>query len=153
VKIKPQLPPNKTPHQELEHTMNPEETAHNEMQKRLQDEEIKLKTELQRKHEEDLARLEMHKRLQNEEFEHRTRMQQNFIPQAQPVVIQNVINNNVNTSKPTLGSIVRLLYFIFFGFYIGFLWMGAAILICCTIIGIPVGVLMLAKSKEAFFLW
>jgi Inner membrane component domain len=134
--------------------MNQEETARNEMQKRLQDEETKLKTELQRKHEEDLARLEMRNRLQAEEFEHRARiMQQNFIPQAQPVVIQNVINNNVNVSKPTLGTIVRLLYFVFFGCYFGFLWMGAALAICCTIIGIPVGVLMLAKTKEAFFLW
>jgi Inner membrane component domain len=133
--------------------MNPEETARLEMLQRLQDEEIKLKTELQRKHEEDLARLEMRNRLQAEELEHRARMQQNFIPQAQPVVIQNVIHNNVNTARPTLGIIVRLLYFVFIGWYVGFVWMGAALAICCTIIGIPIGVLMLAKTKEAFFLW
>jgi hypothetical protein len=54
--------------------MNPEETARNEMLQRLQDEEIKLKTQLQRKHEEDLARLEMRNRLQAEELEHRARM-------------------------------------------------------------------------------
>jgi hypothetical protein len=133
--------------------MQPEETARNEMLQRLQDEEIKFKTELRRKHEEDLARLEMRNRLQAEELEHRARMQQNFVPQAQPVIIQNVINNNVSTTRPTLGIIVRLLYFVFIGWYVGFFWLGVALAICCTIIGIPVGVLMLAKTKEAFFLW
>ncbi len=133
--------------------MHPEETARNEMLQRLQDEEIKLKTELQRKHEEDLARLEMRNRLQAEELEHRARMQQNFIPQAQPVVINNVIQNNVNMTRPTLGFVIRALYFCFFGWYVGFAWIAAALAVCCTIVGIPLGILMLAKTSQAFFLW
>ena len=103
--------------------------------------------------EEELARLEMHKRLQTEELEHRTRMQQNFMPQAQPVVIHNVIQNNVNMTRPTLGIVIRALYFCFFGWYVGFAWIAAALVVCCTIIGIPLGILMLAKTSQAFFLW
>jgi hypothetical protein len=133
--------------------MNPEETARNEMLLRLQDEEIKLKTELQRKHEEDLARLEMRNRLQAEEFEHRARMQQNFVPQAQPVVINNVIQNNVRVGRQSLGLIVRLLYFAFIGSWFGFIWLGMALLCCISVVGIPIGVLMLAKTLDAFFLW
>ena len=124
----------------------------NELEQRL-NQETQLRIDMQRKHEEELARLEMHKRLQTEELEHRTRMQQNFMPQAQPVVIHNVIQNNVNMTRPTLGVVIRALYFCFFGWYVGFAWIAAALVVCCTIIGIPLGILMLAKTSQAFFLW
>ncbi len=128
-----------------------EEIARGQMLERVQAEEQLMRTELKRKHDEELARLEMHKRLREEESLLRAQM---HAPQAvQPVIINNVIQNNVVVGRRTLGLIVRALYFCFWGWWFGFAWIGVAVLLCCTIIGIPIGVLMLAKTVDAFFLW
>jgi hypothetical protein len=124
-----------------------EETARGEMLKRVEAEELRLRTELRQKHDEDMARLEMQQRLKTEEAQLRAQMQ------APPVIINNVIQNNVVAARPTLGIVVRALYFIFWGWWFGFAWLGLGILLCCTIIGIPLGLLMLAKTGDAFFLW
>lgn len=128
-----------------------EQTARGEMLERIQREEESLRAELRRKHEEDLARLEIQKRLQEEETQLRTRMKQGIA--AQPVVINNVIQNNVVAHRPTLGFLIRALYFLFIGWWFGFFWLGAALALCATVIGLPIAILMFSKTIEAFFLW
>lgn len=82
--------------------------------------------------------------------------------QPQPIIVAPVINNQVNAmtmnagyiqQQPTLGMAVRLLWFIFVGFYLGFFWIGTALFFCCTIIGLPIGIWMFNRTSKAFFLW
>lgn len=69
----------------------------------------------------------------------------------QQVIVQNLIQQA--PTRATLGTLVRALYFVFFGWYVGFLWVAAALVICATIVGLPIGILMLTKTSQAFFLW
>lgn len=135
------------------HPKTHEDTVRAEMLQRIQQEEANLRSEMRRKHEEDRARFEMQKRLQEEEMRLRTQMQLAPQVQNQPVVIHNVIQNNVVAHRPTLGFLVRALYFLFIGWWFGFVWLGAALFIGVTVIGLPVALLMLSKTIEAFFLW
>jgi uncharacterized membrane protein YccF (DUF307 family) len=48
--------------------------------------------------------------------------------------------------------ILRLVYFIFIGWWLGFVFVALGLILCATIIGLPFGVLLLAKSKQAFWL-
>ncbi len=129
------------------------ELARKQMLERLENEEAGLRAELRRKHDEDLARLEMHKRIQDDEM--RLRAQMHTAPQVQnqPIVINNVIHNNVRTGRSSLGFLIRVLYFLFIGWWFGFVWLGAALALCVTVIGFPIAILMFAKTIEAFFLW
>ncbi|CAM4088671.1 YccF domain-containing protein [Deinococcus marmoris] len=95
---------------------------------------------------------------------------QHFTPVAQlapatapaPIIV-NVTNSNVATAtaSATVGSaaaskhpstIIRVLYFCFFGWWIGPTWLLVAVLLCCSVIGLPIGVLMFSKTVDAFFL-
>jgi hypothetical protein len=135
--------------------MNQEEFQAQELKlQRLREEEIQMRQQMQRQQEEHQARLEMQKRLQEEEQQLRARMNFQAPPVApQPVVINNVINNNVQTARPTLGLVVRLLYFFFIGWWFGFAWLFGATLMCISFFGLPIGILMFAKTSQAFFLW
>lgn len=127
-----------------------EETARGEMLKRIQAEEEHLRAEVRRKHEETLARLEIHDQLRDEVLQMRAQMRGSA---AQPVVINNIIQNNLVAHRASLGFLIRTLYFLFIGWWFGFLWLGAALALCVTIIGLPIAILMFSKSIEAFFLW
>ncbi|PYE54061.1 inner membrane component-like transport protein [Deinococcus yavapaiensis KR-236] len=81
----------------------------------------------------------------------------------QPTIVVNVTNANTNTNTNTIGMAVkagrthpptwvRILYFVFFGCWVGPLWVCGALIMLCTVIGIPVGVLMLRYTVESFFL-
>jgi hypothetical protein len=135
------------------HPKTHEDTIRAEMLRRLQREEAHLRAEMQRKHDEDLARCELQKRLHEEEMRLRAQMQPALQVQNQPVVINNVIQNNVVAHRPSLGFLVRALYFLFIGWWFGFVWLGAALAVGVTVIGLPIALLMLSKTIEAFFLW
>lgn len=59
------------------------------------------------------------------------------------------INENVLVNKEYLNTrqefpfILRALYFIFLGWHLTGLWVGFALFLCITIIGMPLGVMML----------
>lgn len=59
-----------------------------------------------------------------------------------PVVMVNQSVNMVNMGTQQYSLLVRLLYFIFIGWWLGFCWIGIALALCATIIGLPVGVVM-----------
>ncbi|MFC4427303.1 YccF domain-containing protein [Deinococcus navajonensis] len=84
-------------------------------------------------------------------------------PPAPPApIIVNVTNTNssVATSTAVVGPardqspsmVLRLLYFCFIGWWFGPLWLFAALLMCGSVLGLPIGVLMFSKSIKAFFL-
>lgn len=72
----------------------------------------------------------------------------------QPVQIHNVIQNNVmmrtGASHPPM--ILRLIYFLFFGWYIGFFWIGLALFLFLPVITFPLAIWMLNRTGYAFFL-
>lgn len=127
--------------------------ARQAMMQRLEAEELTIRTQMQRQQEEHQARLEMQKRLYEEEQTIRTQRQFQAPPMNQPVIINNVINNNVQSGRQSLGFLIRTIYFLSVGWWFGFVWLFGAILCFGSIIGIPLGVLMLAKAGDAFFLW
>lgn len=82
----------------------------------------------------------------------------------QPIII-NVDNSNSNTAIATanvnVGAaavrqprpfILRLLYFIVFGWWVGIIWVSIALALCLTFFGLPIGLMMLRRSVEAFIL-
>lgn len=137
--------------------MNQDETqAREQMVQRLREEETQMRLQMQRHQEEQQARLEMQKRLHEEEMQIRAQRNVQVPPAAtQPVIINNVINNNnnVNLRRPTLGIVVRVLYFAFIGWWFGWVWLFGAVLMCISFFGLPIGILMFAKTADAFFLW
>lgn len=85
--------------------------------------------------------------------------------QAPIIVNVNNTNSNVNTNnnnasvegflraeRKSPALILRILYFIVFGWWVGPLWLAAAFFLCITVIGLPIGLLMLRRSIEAFIL-
>jgi uncharacterized membrane protein YccF (DUF307 family) len=65
-----------------------------------------------------------------------------------PMPQQIVVNQSVNVaggamSKQQFNLLIRLLYFLFFGWWIGITWACIALLFCATIIGLPIGLIML----------
>lgn len=83
----------------------------------------------------------------------------------QPIII-NVDNSNTNsntaiaTANVNVGVavrqprpfILRLLYFIFFGWWVGIIWVSIALLLCLSFFGLPIGLMMLRRAVEAFIL-
>ncbi len=57
------------------------------------------------------------------------------------------------SSRPTLGVPARLIYFMFVGIWLGFVWLALGVALCCSLIGLPLGILMLRHTGEAFTLW
>lgn len=56
----------------------------------------------------------------------------------------NVVNVNVNVAgiqqRPLL---IRAVYYIFVGWWVGYLWASLAYFFCLTILGLPLGIVML----------
>jgi len=81
--------------------------------------------------------------------------QQPYYP-PQPVQVNvtsnTIVNNKLIFGKQHPSAIVRILYFLIIGWWFGFIWLLFALLACVTVVGIPAGVLMLAKTPSAFFL-
>jgi len=46
---------------------------------------------------------------------------------------------------------MNTIYFILIGWWIALLWVVLALLVCCTIIGVPAGMAMLHKTPELAF--
>jgi hypothetical protein len=84
------------------------------------------------------------------------------MPYYQPIQPQITIMNNVTTNanaqilgyrRPEqLSFLVRFLYFIFIGWWVGLYWVCFALFFCMTIIGIPLGLIMLNKLPAVFTL-
>jgi len=53
------------------------------------------------------------------------------------------------THPPT---ILRLVYFLFIGCWAGFIWIGVAALLCISVIGLPIGLMMFSRTADAFIL-
>ena len=56
-------------------------------------------------------------------------------------------------TRPTLGFGVRLIYFLFVGIWFGFVWLALGVAFCLSLIGLPLGILMLRHTDKAFALW
>jgi hypothetical protein len=153
------------------------ERSRGEMLERLQAEEDQLRVNMKRQLEEEQNRSAMKHRLEEEEAQLRREMQMRVSSTMQPapqppvatqfsaqpqyvqqmpgqtVVVNNIINNSVSNQRQSLGFIIRALYFFFIGWWVGFAWLGVALALCVTIIGLPIAFLMFTKTSEAFFLW
>ena len=90
----------------------------------------------------------------------RTRMTgQQAAPAPAPVIV-NITNSNVSSATANVvgggrqhpSTIIRLLYFLFFGWWIGPIWVGVAILFCLSFFGLPIGLLMLSRALDSFIL-
>lgn len=66
----------------------------------------------------------------------------------------NVMVNNVNSAyaglvapmrPPQTSMAVRMIYFVCIGWWLGMFWLGMALVFCCTIIGMPIGIMMLNR--------
>ena len=67
-------------------------------------------------------------------------------PPAQPIIPimpQQIVN--VNIQQHQHGLFVRALYFIFIGWWAGLIWLNIGYLFVLTVIGLPVGLLMLNR--------
>ena len=53
------------------------------------------------------------------------------------------------THPPT---ILRLVYFLLIGCWAGFIWIGVAALLCISIVGLPIGLMMFSRIADAFIL-
>jgi len=76
-------------------------------------------------------------------------VQQNTYYQPAPVNVQTNVTVNIKQHPP---FIVRVFWFIFIGWWLGFIWFFIALFFCCSVIGIPIGVLMFSKAAAVFFL-
>jgi uncharacterized membrane protein YccF (DUF307 family) len=65
--------------------------------------------------------------------------------------VQNVVNV-VNVQKKKLPLLIRLLYFCVIGSWLGTSWLLIALMVCATVVGFPVGVVMLALTPKIYFL-
>lgn len=67
-------------------------------------------------------------------------MQQPYGMLVQPVMQQNV---NVNIQTKQTSFFVRILYFLFIGWWLGFFWLNLGYFLCLTVVGLPLGLVML----------
>jgi uncharacterized membrane protein YccF (DUF307 family) len=80
-----------------------------------------------------------------------------YMPPQQPVIV-NVSNQQMQYApvymqrKQGPGCVVSTLYFLFIGSWLGLCWLSIALLLCCTIILIPVGMQMIKQLPMAFLL-
>lgn len=88
-----------------------------------------------------------------------------YPPQMQPPMMyppQIVINNNMNQTvqphmmypvrRQQVDAWIRILYFLLVGWWAGTYWVLFALFFFCTIVGIPLGVLMLQATPAIFTL-
>lgn len=70
----------------------------------------------------------------------------NRLPQIltlKPVENVNVVSDDLLNDKQEFPFFIRALYFIFLGWHLTGLWSGIALILCITIIGMPLGIIML----------
>jgi uncharacterized membrane protein YccF (DUF307 family) len=67
------------------------------------------------------------------------------MPYPQPMYMpQTNVNVNIGyQQKKQIPMIIRIVYFLCIGMYLGMFWLGVALFLCCTIIGLPLGLMML----------
>ncbi|WP_144011990.1 YccF domain-containing protein [Deinococcus sp. LM3] len=94
----------------------------------------------------------------------RMRMTGQQAPATPAPVIVNITNTSSSVSTATANvaavsnvrqhpsTIIRLLYFLFIGWWAGFIWVGVALLLCISVIGLPIGLLMLSRALDSFIL-
>jgi len=70
---------------------------------------------------------------------------QPYPPQQQPQL-------TVNVARQETPMVIRLLYFLFIGWWLGLLWVSIAVCLICTIIGAPAGFIMLAMTGKVMLL-
>ena len=76
-------------------------------------------------------------------------MQQQPVPYPQPyflpqqMMAQNYVMVNMQVNKPQVNFLIRVIYFFCVGWWLGMCWISIALLLCMSIIGLPVGVMML----------
>lgn len=73
-----------------------------------------------------------------------------YMPQPQPVMVNNVVQVNVQQKGP--GFLVRALYFIFIGYWFGFFWLNLGFFLCALIITLPLGLMMLNRLPQVMTL-
>lgn len=122
---------------------------------------------------EDQMRAEIRARLN---AEHAVATTPQEMPQAaamtpQPIIVN--VTNSVNTAATSEATatavavaaavaaaggrthpptILRLIYFLLIGWWAGFVWIGVAILLCVSVIGLPIGLMMFSRTADAFIL-
>src|SRR5262245_51910632 len=57
--------------------------------------------------------------------------------------MNNVVVVNINKSNPSF--LVRVLWYIFIGCWLGFFWLNIGYFFCFTVIGLPLGLIMLNR--------
>lgn len=71
--------------------------------------------------------------------------QQMMYPQPM-MAPQTQVNVNIGYQRPQqISMLVRFIYFCFVGWWIGMFWLGIALGFCCSIIGLPIGLMMLNR--------
>jgi uncharacterized membrane protein YccF (DUF307 family) len=87
---------------------------------------------------------------------------QQYNPQQPPVVVQNYYQTpmqppmpymqpqpsmqvNVNVTKSGPGFVMRALWFLFIGWWVGFWWLNVGYLLCVSIVLLPFGLMMLNR--------
>jgi uncharacterized membrane protein YccF (DUF307 family) len=61
-----------------------------------------------------------------------------YAPQMNNVVV-------VNVNKPNQSFLVRVIWYLFIGWWLGFFWLNVGYFFCFTVIGLPLGLLMLNR--------
>lgn len=74
--------------------------------------------------------------------------QPSYLPQ--PAMYSNVNVNVQQKSGP--GFLIRLLYFMFVGWYVGFIWLHIGFLLCALIVTLPLGLAMLNRLPQVMTL-
>jgi uncharacterized membrane protein YccF (DUF307 family) len=62
---------------------------------------------------------------------------------APPVQVNSTMQVNVGKTGPNF--LVRAIYFLLIGWWFGFLWLNAGYFLCLTVIGLPIGLVMLNR--------
>lgn len=82
--------------------------------------------------------------------------QQQMMMPPQPQQINVMVNNSVGVAGPSVRrhppTAIRLIYFLCIGLYLGMFWLGLAVFFMCTIVGIPLGVMMLKQVPTVMLL-
>jgi hypothetical protein len=79
-------------------------------------------------------------------------LQQPYPPMPPQQIIINNQMTQVSGGKQSPSMLIRVLWFCLIGWWAGFVWVGVALSLCTTFIGLPVGILMLVKTGKVFFL-
>jgi Inner membrane component domain len=66
-----------------------------------------------------------------------------YPPAQAPMMPQQVVNVNIQQNQP--GLFIRALYFLFIGWWAGLIWLNIGYFFVVTIIGLPVGLIMLNR--------